>query len=114
MSSYFSAMATTTNYNVIDTDYENFSIVYSCNNKLFFKTGKYIQIGTSLLYIRNKNVNFTFFITFFYFLEIMWILTRQQFPSPYLIKNIKKRIRALGLDTRRLRKTNQKSCPAVH
>jgi hypothetical protein len=33
------AQGTSTNYNVVDTDYENFAVVYSCNNKLFFKSG---------------------------------------------------------------------------
>jgi len=80
----FQPESTSTNYNVVDTDYENFAVVYSCNNKLFFKS------------------------------EILWILTRKQFPSPYLIKDIKKRIRHYGLDTRRLKRTNQKGCPRIH
>ena len=36
---FFLAESTSTNYNVVDTDYENFAVVYSCNNKLFFKSG---------------------------------------------------------------------------
>lgn len=79
----FQPESTSTNYNVVDTDYENYAVVYSCNNKLFFKS------------------------------EILWILTRKQFPSPYLIKDIKKRIRSFGLDTRRLKRTNQKGCPRI-
>jgi len=80
----FQPESTSTNYNVVDTDYDQYAVVYSCNNKLFFKS------------------------------EILWILTRKQFPSPYLIKHIKKRIRSFGLDTRRLKRTNQKGCPRIH
>ena len=36
------ARASSTNYNVIETDYDQFSIVYSCNNYGFMKSGKYI------------------------------------------------------------------------
>merc|ERR1711997_1252938 len=74
--------ASSANYNVIDTDYETFSIVYSCNNYGFLKS------------------------------EILWILTRPRFPSKYLIDHLYKKIRRLGLDTRRLRRTDQKTCPA--
>ena len=40
ISFFIPAEGTSTNYNVVDTDYENFAVVYSCNNKLFFKSGK--------------------------------------------------------------------------
>merc|ERR1712223_410936 len=74
--------ARSANYNVIDTDYDNFSIVYSCNNYGFLKS------------------------------EILWILTRKRFPARPLISHLLRKIRGLGLDTRRLKKTDQKTCPA--
>jgi hypothetical protein len=43
--------------------------------------------------------------------EFLWVLTRNQFPDPALIRRIYSKIRHLGLDTRRLVVTNQKSCP---
>jgi len=74
--------ASSTNYNVIETDYDQFSIVYSCNNYGFMKS------------------------------EILWVLTRKQFPGKELIEYIYNKIKYLGLNTRRLRKTVQKGCPA--
>ncbi len=47
-STLFTARARSTNYNIIDTDYENFSIVYSCNNIGFLKNGK-ISLASGLL-----------------------------------------------------------------
>ena len=47
---FLTARATDTNYNVVDTDYENFAIVYSCNNKLFFKTGKKRKQSSALIW----------------------------------------------------------------
>jgi len=73
--------ASSTNYNIIDTDYDNFTIIYTCNDYGFIKS------------------------------EILWILTRERFPDRYLIKSLLKKIRKLGLDTRRLKKTDQKNCP---
>ena len=40
------ARASSANYNVIDTDYETFSIVYSCNNYGFVKSGTYDFLQT--------------------------------------------------------------------
>ena len=39
------AESTSTNYNVVDTDYDQYAVVYSCNNKLFFKSGKNSKIS---------------------------------------------------------------------
>merc|ERR1712062_859452 len=50
--------STSTNYNVIDTDYDNFTIIYSCNNYGFLKS------------------------------ELLWILTRQRFPGKLLINHL--------------------------
>ena len=46
------------------------------------------------------------------FSEILWILTRERFPPRSLIKRVLKRIKYIGLDIRRLKKTDQKTCPA--
>ena len=44
--------------------------------------------------------------------ELLWVLTRKQFPGKELIEYIYNKIKYLGLNTRRLRKTVQKGCPA--
>ena len=74
--------STSTNYNVIDTDYDNFTIIYSCNNYGFLKS------------------------------ELLWILTRQRFPGKLLINHLMQKIRKLGLNTSRLKRTDQKTCGA--
>eukprot|EP00095_Tigriopus_kingsejongensis_P004038 maker-scaffold5_size1054832-snap-gene-5.9 protein:Tk04038 transcript:maker-scaffold5_size1054832-snap-gene-5.9-mRNA-1 annotation:"AGAP009281-PA" len=73
------------NYFVVDTDYENFSIVYTCQNR--------VGILKS---------------------EILWILTRERFPSQRLIQEVISKIKRAGLDPTRLRKTDQNSCPDNH
>merc|ERR1712241_719978 len=78
------ARSTTTNYNILDTDYDSYAIVYSCGEKVF-----------GLL----KS-------------EFLWILTRERNPSPQVIAKAKSIIKANGIDTRRLKKTKQTGCPA--
>ena len=75
--------SSTTNYNIIDTDYTSYAIVYSCNQKLFdlFKT------------------------------ELLWILTRERHPSQSVIDKATWIIKKQGIDTRRLKKTRQTNCP---
>jgi len=41
----------------------------------------------------------------------MFILTREPFPDPYLIKRLYGQIKFFGLNTRRLKKIDQRSCP---
>eukprot|EP00094_Tigriopus_californicus_P008403 TCALIF_08097-PA protein Name:"Similar to APOD Apolipoprotein D (Cavia porcellus)" AED:0.13 eAED:0.13 QI:0/0.8/0.66/0.83/1/1/6/104/215 len=81
----FFARQDTPNYFVVDTDYDNFSIVYNCNNKFGFLKS-----------------------------EVLFILTRERFPNPKLIQSVRQKIRKAGLDPTRLRRTNQKSCPYGH
>ena len=57
----------------------------------------------------NNKSNYSFLL--FAFSEFLWILTRQQFPDRHLVDGLYKKIRYLGLDTRRLKVTDQKSCP---
>ena len=38
---FFTARASSTNYNIIETDYDSYAIVYSCNNIAFMKSGKF-------------------------------------------------------------------------
>ena len=45
--------------------------------------------------------------------EILWILTRSRNPSPSLIYTVKEKIKRAGIDTTRLRRTDQKNCPNV-
>ncbi|KAF0289102.1 Apolipoprotein D [Amphibalanus amphitrite] len=72
------------NYIVLDTDYTQYAIVWSCSSLKLFNT------------------------------QFLFVLTREQFPSPYLVKHIMKRIRHFGLDTGKLQKTDQKNCPYGH
>ena len=53
------------------------------------------------------------FFIWFTISEFLWILTRQQFPDRNLIRRLYHKIQNLGLDTRRLRVTDQKTCPKV-
>ncbi|XP_037072578.1 apolipoprotein D-like [Pollicipes pollicipes] len=72
------------NYNVIDTDYHNYAIVWSCTDMKLFNA------------------------------QILWILTRERFPDPYLIKDVRRKIRRYGLDPSKLQRTDQKNCPYGH
>jgi len=69
------------NYNIIDTDYDNYAIVYFCKNEFFFFKS-----------------------------ELLWILTRAQKPDPALIAQTESKIKAAGIDTSRLKKTDQTGC----
>jgi len=74
--------STTANYNVVDTDYESYSVVYYCSNVLYFLKA-----------------------------EILWILTRDQFPEDDMIAGVKEKIAQAGIDNSRLGKTDQATCP---
>ncbi|XP_046992006.1 apolipoprotein D-like [Schistocerca americana] len=65
-------------YWILDTDYGNYSVVWSC-----------IDIGGA------ANMQFS------------WLLTREKFPTDELIQNMFSVMTTNGLDTERLRKTNQ-------
>jgi len=77
-----STRSTTANYNVVDTDYESYSVVYYCSSVLYFLKA-----------------------------EILWILTRDQFPDDTMIDAVKDKIVKAGIDTSRLGKTDQDTCP---
>ncbi|XP_077289515.1 apolipoprotein D-like [Arctopsyche grandis] len=71
-------------YWVLETDYENFSIVYSCTNFEDYQT------------------------------TTLWILTRQRFPCPAVIREARWIIGNYGLKRSLLMKTDQRNCPADH
>ncbi|XP_055386067.1 apolipoprotein D-like [Condylostylus longicornis] len=71
---------TSSNYWVLDTDYENFSVVFSCYDLLYFHT------------------------------EVVWILTREQQPSPETIEKAKSVIQEKGLSLKPLTITDQTNC----
>jgi len=78
------ARSSTTNYNILDTDYSSYAIVYSCSEKLLvFKT------------------------------ELLWILTRDRNPTQSVIDKATAIIKSQGIDTRRLKKTRQTNCPTA-
>jgi len=72
--------STTANYNVIDTDYKSYSIVYTCKEEQSVKK------------------------------ELLWILTRERNPPQKLIRRAEYIIRGRGLDTSRLLKITQVGC----
>ena len=72
------------NYIVLDTDYTQYAIVWSCSSLKLLNT------------------------------QFLFVLARDRFPSQYLVKHIMKRIRSFGLDTGKLKRTDQKSCPYGH
>jgi len=82
------AAGTQPNYWVLDTDYTSFTIVWSCNDKNKF--GKAFNT------------------------QILWILTRERFPSQATIDTAVNIIKRRELDTSRLYKTyhSDKWCPA--
>jgi len=73
--------STSPNYKVLDTDYDNYSIVYNCNSLLgFFKS------------------------------ESLWFLTRNQTPDQTVVDQGYGKMTSLGLPVRSLRPTSQTNC----
>jgi len=70
------------NYNVLSTDYDNYSVVYSC-----------MQV--------NENEKF----------ELLFVLTRERQPSQQYVDQAYEAIRTQGLDTAALRNNVQTGCP---
>jgi len=76
----FGEGGTEANYKVVDTDYDNYAIVYDCSPKLILKK------------------------------ESLWLLTRKQKPDRKLVKWAYSRMRTLGLPVGSLRRTPQTNC----
>lgn len=70
------------NYEVLDTDYETFAVVYTCSRFLGLFHGK-----------------------------VVWILSRVRFPPQSLLDHAFDVIRANGLSTSYLATTDQTDCP---
>ena len=79
------------NYNVIDTDYTRYAIVWSCRTRKKW-VGK-----------RKKVVN----------MQFLFILTRDRNPGRKLVRRIMRRLRKFRLNTKKLRKSDQKNCPVM-
>ncbi|XP_013115335.2 apolipoprotein D-like [Stomoxys calcitrans] len=75
------AFAGGANYWVLDTDYENYAVVYSCTDILGFLKG-----------------------------QVVWILTRERDPKPQYIEQARELIKQLGLSLGPLQRTNQNGC----
>jgi len=75
-------VSTTTNYNILDTDYETYTAVYLCRQ---------IKANTKS--------------------EFLWILTREQFPAQSVVDKALSVIRSNSIDATRLKKTEQTGCP---
>ncbi|CRK89848.1 CLUMA_CG003458, isoform A [Clunio marinus] len=73
---------TEANYNVLDTDYQSYAVVYSCNSFLSLVNGR-----------------------------IVWILTRTRFPSQAVIDKAYQVMRSNGLSTSYLASTDNTDCP---
>jgi len=79
-----SRVATKTNYNILDTDYTTYTIVYACSSR---NAGK-------------KS-------------EFLWILTRQQNPPNTVIQTALQKIQSMGIETRNMETVNQTDCPTL-
>lgn len=73
--------ATETNYNVLDTDYDTYTIVYACSAR----AGK-------------KN-------------EFLWLLTRQQTPPATVTNAAMQKIQNMGIETANMKTVKQTDCP---
>ncbi|CAG7838145.1 unnamed protein product [Allacma fusca] len=71
-------------YWVLDTDYDNYSVVWSCNNLALF--------------------NF----------QIVWFLSRSRNPTEEVRKKVYHTMESLGLSTNRLQVTEQTKCPETY
>jgi len=71
-------------YWVLDTDYDNYSVVWSCNDLTFF--------------------NF----------QIVWFLSRSRFPNEDTKRRVYHTMESLGLRTSLLIKTEQTKCPETY
>lgn len=80
---FFGQQADESNYWVLDTDYTSYTVVWSCQDRIF-----------------NLNTQF------------LWILTRERFPSAATIETALGVVRTRGLDESRLSLTTQnEDCP---
>ncbi len=77
---------TTPNYVVIDTDYENYSLVYTC------------QVSPSIIFSSEKKT------------EYAWILSRQRTLDSKTLERLEGKLKALGVDLAALIITDQKDC----
>ncbi|KAF2366412.1 Lipocalin/cytosolic fatty-acid binding domain [Trinorchestia longiramus] len=69
------------NYWVLDTDYDNYAIVWSCNDKLFSNT------------------------------QFLWILTRLRHPDDWVVDRAIWEVERRGLDISELKTTDHTGCP---
>lgn len=80
-SSYKQSSSSDGNYWVLETDYDNYAVVWSC-----------------------KSFNGRSF-------RFLWYLSRERLPSLQGLHFVRQRIDAFGLDRKFLKKTNQRNCP---
>ncbi|KAF0287821.1 Apolipoprotein D [Amphibalanus amphitrite] len=77
---------TEANYNVLETDYKRYAIVWSCTSR---------GVG------EQKNLENE---------QLLFVLTRARVPSQRLLRRIMRRLQRLGLNTEKLIKTDQENC----
>jgi apolipoprotein D and lipocalin family protein len=85
-------------YWVLDTDYDNYSVVWSCSNFGIFSTRKtnYLDIFSSLLS---------------WFLGNAWILTRSRTPSLKTMEKAYSILDKFSISRAYFIRTDQKNCP---
>lgn len=74
------------NYDVLDTDYDTYALVYTCSN-----------VQVPLLPIQKK-------------IEYSWILTRDPNPSPQLVAQLKNYANSIGINSKKYKNTKQRNC----
>jgi len=72
-----------TNYSVVETDYESYAVVYACSDGPIPHTD----------------------------IEYFWILTREKFPNQTMIDQIYAKVQKQGFNTKHLGKTKHTDCP---
>jgi hypothetical protein len=84
---------------VVGTDYTNYAILYSCTNPLSFVNMRELDRGMQRTF---RIIRF-----YFYFVENLWLLTRQKIPTTTIVNNMNQILQDRGISRAILTKTRQ-------
>ena len=131
-SSYKQSSSSDGNYWVLETDYDNYAVVWSCksfNGRSFrknfhflfnifqqfytgWKSSIYLLIASTDLTVDGGMMRPVLSCTFMSLnTGFLWYLSRERLPSLQGLHFVRQRIDAFGLDRKFLKKTNQRNCP---